>query len=73
MWGIIALIAIYLIINSGRIYIQRRDFLASFECLLKYYIYIHIYKYLTPVKKKKISDIFWKKFIIVKKMITFLW
>ena len=36
--GVIVLIAINLIIKSGRIYIQR-DFLASFECLLKSYIY----------------------------------
>ena len=44
MWGIIALIAIYLIIKSGRIYIHRRDFfLASFECLKIIYIYIYIY------------------------------
>ena len=62
MWGIIALIAIYLIIKSGKIYIQRRDFLASFECLkilhthththTHTHIYIYIYIYETPVKKK---------------------
>ena len=62
---IIALIAIYLIINSGRIYIQRRDFSASFECLKILHIYI------TPVKKN-IRYIL-EEIYNSKKKITFLW
>ena len=57
MVGFIALIAIYLIIKSGRIYIQRRDFLASFECLkiLHIHTYIYIYKYFNTSKKNIIN------------------
>ena len=65
MWGIIALIAIYLIINSGRIYIQRSISRISFKILhIHTYIYKYLYIHIAPVKK--ISDIFWKTFIIAK-------